>query len=185
MLFDDRWFRDLIFEMSRWAARIRIKLLVAISVDRLWLCALLLLLLLLQAQAWLAYHLVAFFVHEQFALDALESLPPETPDSILAERAKGPLQIKPNQKTLYYITSRTCRVRSVSRHLARWKSRLSLTEKRSDNVRDAPTSNIPGPKSESKQMIIKFKYPVLHAGNVLPRAWAKSTLERGRGWTKR
>jgi len=102
MLLDDRRFRDLILEMSRWTARIRIKLLVAVSVDRLRLCALQLLLLLLLAQAWFAYHLVAFFVHEQFALDALESLPPEAPDPILAERAEGSLQIKPMKNIILF-----------------------------------------------------------------------------------
>lgn len=92
MLLDNRRLRDLIFEMSRWTACKGIKLLIAVPVDRLRFCALQLLLLLLLAQTWLSHDFVAFFVDEQFALDAFESLPPETPDPILAERAKCPLR---------------------------------------------------------------------------------------------
>jgi hypothetical protein len=123
--------------MSRWTA-IRIKFLVAISVDRLRVRTLL---LLLQTQARLAHYLVTFFVNEQFALDALESLSAETPDSILAERAEGSLK-KITKKSQtdegYYITSRASRVR-ISRYIATLyeacKSCLSFTKKRCDNAR--------------------------------------------------
>lgn len=97
MLLHDRRLRDLIFEMSRRAACKRIKLLIAVSVDRLGLRALqLLLLLLLRAQARHAYHLVTFFVNGQLADGAFEPLPSEAPNPILAERAEGLLQ---NSKT--------------------------------------------------------------------------------------
>jgi len=154
MLLDDRRFRDLILEMSRWTARIRIKLLVAVSVDRLRLCALQLLLLLLLAQAWFAYHLVTFFVHEQFALDALESLPPEAPDPILAERAEGSLQIKPMKSiTLYYFPDYLCQRRiAVSREMK--VEHLSLTKKHSDKRTRRFGQSL-------RRVIIKFKYPVL------------------------
>lgn len=76
--------------MGRCDARERVELLVAIPVDRLRFLQLLL--LLLHAQARLPHHFVTLFVHEQLALDAFESLPPEAPDPILAERAKGPLR---------------------------------------------------------------------------------------------
>lgn len=98
MLLNDRRLRNLILEMRRRIARIRIKLLIAIPIDRLRLRALQLLLLL--TQAWLAHHFVTFFVHEQFALNALESLPPEAPDPILAIRAKCPLQSNRHQEYL-------------------------------------------------------------------------------------
>lgn len=111
MLLDDRRFRDLILEMRRRIARIRIKLLIAIPVDRLRLRALQLLLLLTQAR--FAHHFVALLVYEQFALNALESLPSETPDSILAIRAKRPLQEARIKNLLYHITS--------SLDLLRWK----------------------------------------------------------------
>lgn len=141
MLLNNWRFRDLILEMSRWAAWIRIKLLVAISVDRLRLCALLLLLLLL-AQAWLAYHLVAFFVHEQFALDALESLPSEAPDPILTERAEGPLQIKPTKGIiLYYLLNYPCW--EVYRGIPRSGSR-AFKPHAAINTCDAPTLKHPG-----------------------------------------
>jgi len=90
VLLHDWRLRDLIVEMRRRAARERIKLLVAVPVERLGLRALLL--LLLRAQARHAYHLVAFFVNGQLADGAFESLPAKAPNSILAERAEGLLQ---------------------------------------------------------------------------------------------
>lgn len=36
--------------------------------------------------------LVALFVHQQLALDALEALPAQAPDAVMAESAEGPLQ---------------------------------------------------------------------------------------------
>jgi hypothetical protein len=54
---------------------------------------LLLLLLLLLTQTGLA-HLVALFVHEELALDALEALAAEAPDPVLAVLAEGSLKVK-------------------------------------------------------------------------------------------
>jgi hypothetical protein len=74
--------------------RVRLRLLaVAFGALLLTQGELLLLLLLLLTQTGLA-HLVALFVHEELALDALEALAAEAPDPVLAVLAEGSLKVK-------------------------------------------------------------------------------------------
>lgn len=79
--------------IGRWCqARLgRVRLLLAIPVAGLLLRSLLLLLLLL-TQTRLANDFVALFVHQELALNALETLPAQTPNAILTISAKRSLR---------------------------------------------------------------------------------------------
>lgn len=53
--------------------------------------------------AGLLHQLVALLVHQQLALDALEALPTQTPDAVLAEGTEGALENKITTLVTYEI----------------------------------------------------------------------------------
>lgn len=55
--------------------------------------------------------LVALFVHQQLTLDALESLPAQTPDTVVAKGAEGFLWMRERESEKTHVTGkRTCKI---------------------------------------------------------------------------